>query len=60
MKPSVGADQIKGLYRLLCSHLGTVEGVVEPGMSSTTARNMAILQHIPFVVSFKDRVKVSS
>ena len=27
-------------------------------MSSTTARSMTILQHIPFVVRFKDRVKV--
>lgn len=42
-----------------CSYPGTVEGVVEPGMSSSTARNMAILQHIPFVVEFKNRVKVS-
>ena len=41
-----------------CSCLGTVEGVLEPGMSSTTARSMTILQHIPFVVRFKDRVKV--
>lgn len=41
-----------------CLCLGTVEGVLESGMSSTTARSMTILQHIPFVVRFKDRVKV--
>lgn len=40
------------------SEEGTVEGVLEPGMSSTTARSMTILQHIPFVVRFKDRVKL--
>ena len=39
--------------------LDTVDGVIEAGMSSATARNMSILQHIPFVVPFKDRVKVS-
>lgn len=39
-------------------HLGTVEGVLEPGMSSSTTRSMTILQHIPFVVRFKDRVMV--
>ncbi|CAH3183448.1 unnamed protein product [Porites evermanni] len=37
---------------------GEVEGAPKPGMSSATARNMAILQHIPFVVPFKDRVKL--
>ena len=37
-----------------CLLSGTVEGV----LSSSTARNMAILQYIPFVVPFKDRVKV--
>ncbi|KAK2569745.1 Ubiquitin-protein ligase E3C [Acropora cervicornis] len=36
----------------------TVDGVIEAGMSSATARNMSILQHIPFVVPFKDRVKL--
>ena len=36
-----------------------MDGVIEAGMSSATARNMSILQHIPFVVPFKDRVKVS-
>ena len=43
---------------VFCSCPGTVEGVLEPGMSSTTVRSMTILQHIPFVVRFKDRVKV--
>lgn len=42
----------------VCLYLGEVEGAPKPGMSSATARNMAILQHIPFVVPFKDRVKV--
>ncbi|XP_032221291.2 ubiquitin-protein ligase E3C [Nematostella vectensis] len=37
---------------------GTVEGIVPLGMSSATARSMSILQHIPFVVPFKDRVKL--
>ncbi|CAH3047243.1 unnamed protein product [Porites evermanni] len=37
---------------------GEVEGAPKPGMSSATARNMAILHHIPFVVPFKDRVKL--
>lgn len=36
----------------------TVDGVIEARMSSATARNMSILQHIPFVVPFKDRVKL--
>lgn len=34
------------------------EGNVEGVLSSSTARNMAILQYIPFVVPFKDRVKL--
>ena len=42
----------------VCLYLVEVEGAPKPGMSSATARNMAILQHIPFVVPFKDRVKV--
>ena len=42
----------------VCLYLGEVEGTPKPGMSSATARHMAILQHIPFVVPFKDRVKV--
>ncbi|CAH3116275.1 unnamed protein product [Pocillopora meandrina] len=37
---------------------GTVEGVLEPGLSTSTARNMAILQYIPFVVPFPDREKL--
>lgn len=40
------------------SEEGTVEGVLEPGMSSATTRNMSILQYLPFVVRFKDRVKL--
>ncbi|XP_068726665.1 ubiquitin-protein ligase E3C-like [Montipora capricornis] len=36
----------------------TADGVIEAGMSSTTSRNMAILKHVPFVVRFKDRVKL--
>lgn len=43
-------------FVFLC--LDTVDGVIEAGMSSATARNMSILQHVPFVVPFKDRVKV--
>ena len=46
------------MLSILISPSGGVEGVLEPGTSSTTARNMAILRHIPFVVPFKDRVKV--
>ena len=45
-------------FCFVCLYLGEVEGAPKPGMSSATARNMAILQHIPFVVPFKDRVKV--
>ena len=43
----------------VCLCLNSVDGVIEAGMSSATARNMSILQHVPFVVPFKDRVKVS-
>ncbi|KAK3747571.1 hypothetical protein QZH41_015811, partial [Actinostola sp. cb2023] len=35
---------------------GAVEGVIQLGMSAMTTRQMSILQHIPFVVPFRDRV----
>ncbi|XP_028519047.1 ubiquitin-protein ligase E3C-like [Exaiptasia diaphana] len=35
---------------------GTTEGVIQLGMSAMTTRQMSILQHIPFVVPFRDRV----
>ena len=48
------------LVRYLSDPVGVEEGTLQPGMSVTTARHMSVLQHIPFVVPFKDRVKVSN